>query len=46
MQHIEVDIAGYDAAGDQHTIELVDNSATDGFFGFAVDSIAIHDWVI
>jgi hypothetical protein len=46
MEHFDIDIGAYANAGSEHTLELVDTSATDGYFGFAVDSIQIHDWVI
>jgi hypothetical protein len=46
MNHFDVDIAGYANAGTQHTLELVDTTANAGYFGFAVDSVVIHDWVI
>lgn len=43
--HFDVDITGYANAGTEHTLELVDNSAP-GYFGFALDSIQINDWVV
>jgi hypothetical protein len=46
MQHFDIAIDDYNNTGSQHTLELVDTSATDGYFGFAVDSVQIHDWVI
>jgi len=46
MTHFDVDIAGYAGAGDTHTLTLTDTTLTAGYFGFAVDTIAIHDWVI
>ena len=47
MKHFDIDISGYAKAGNTHTLELVDSTATNGYFGFAVDSIQIQDhWVI
>ena len=48
MNHFDVDIAGYANAGTQHTLELVDvtDPGHTNYFGFAVDSVQIHDWVI
>jgi len=46
MQHFDIDISSYTAGGDLHTLTLVDTSANAAFTGFAVDSIAIHDWTI
>ena len=50
MQHFDVDITSdlYTSGNDTHTIELVDTTATgtDHYFGFAVDSIQINDWVV
>jgi hypothetical protein len=46
MQHFEVDITEYAAAGDTHTLSLVDTSPTSDYTGFSVDSIHIDDWVL
>jgi hypothetical protein len=46
MHHVEVDIASYALAGNDHTIELVDTTAAAGYTGFAVDSIQINDWIV
>ena len=46
MQHFDIAIDDYNNTGSEHTLELVDTSSTDGYFGFAVDSVQIHDWVI
>ena len=47
MYHYEVDITGYAAAGDTHTLELVDVTGQPGLYtGFAIDSIQINDWVV
>jgi hypothetical protein len=46
MQHFDIDITDYAAAGDTHTLSLVDTSPTADFTGFSVDSIQINDWVL
>jgi hypothetical protein len=50
MHHFNVDIAGYANPGTVHTLEMVDTTAdhsgNTNYFGFAVDSVQIHDWVI
>jgi hypothetical protein len=46
MYHQQIDLTGYAAAGDVHTIELVDVTGQPGFTGFAIDSIQINDWVV
>jgi hypothetical protein len=48
MYHYEFDISGYAAAGDQHTIQLIDTTslADASYNGFSVDSIQINDWVV
>jgi len=43
MQHVEVDIASYFLAGNNHTLTLIDSGT--GNTGFAVDNIKISDWV-
>ena len=47
MQHFDVYIkdTDYDGTG-EHTIELHDTTGTAGYFGFAVDSIQINDWLL
>jgi hypothetical protein len=44
MKHFDIDLGAYAHAGTEHTLELVDNGS--GYTGFAVDSIAIHDWIV
>ena len=46
MVHFDINIGAYAAAGQNHTLTLVDTSAAPGYTGFAVDSIQIHDWII
>jgi len=46
MQHFEVDITGYENAGDTHTLSLVDTSPSADYTGFSVDSIQINDWIM
>jgi hypothetical protein len=47
MKHFDIAIEGSDySSGTTHTIELVDTTATDHYFGFAIDSIQINDWVV
>jgi len=52
MKHFDIDISAYAADSTTHTLELVDttpdNPTTDmdGYFGFAIDSIKITDWVV
>ena len=47
MYHFEVPLAGYADMGDDiHTLSLVDTSSQVDVTGFAIDSIAIHDWVV
>ena len=46
MQHFSIGISGYAAAGDTHTLGLVDVSTQSSVTGFALDSIKISDWVI
>jgi hypothetical protein len=46
MLHFDIDISAYAGAGDTHMLSLVDTTANAGFTGFAVDSIAIHDWIV
>jgi hypothetical protein len=46
MNHYEIPIAAYaDLGDDTHTISIVDTSPDASYTGFAVDSIAINDWV-
>jgi hypothetical protein len=44
MEHFDF-VIDTGAPGSTHTLEIVDISAS-GYAGFAVDSIAIHDWII
>jgi len=44
LQHFDIDISAYANAGDQHTLQLIDTTATAGYTGFAIDTIQIHDW--
>jgi hypothetical protein len=46
MQHFDIDITDYAAAGDTHTLSLVDTSPSADYTGFSVDSIQINDWVL
>ena len=48
MHHFDVDIAGYANLGAQHTLELVDmtDPAHTNYFGFAIDLVQVHDWIV
>ena len=46
MYHYEIDITGYAAAGDTHTLQLIDTSPVSDVTGFSVDSIQINDWIV
>lgn len=46
MYHYDIDIAGYAAAGADHTIQLIDVTEQSSYNGFSIDSIQINDWVI
>ena len=47
MQHYDISIAAYaDNTDNVHVLELVDSTATNGYVGFAVDSIKIQDWIV
>ena len=45
MQRFDIDLGSYANAGFTHTLELHDTSPA-GYFGFAVDSIQIRDWIV
>jgi hypothetical protein len=44
MYHFEA-VVNTGAAG-EHTFSIVDSTPNAGYAGFAVDSIAIHDWIV
>ena len=43
---LSFDITGYAAAGDTHTLQLIDTSPVSDVTGFSVDSIQINDWIV